>query len=78
MRRKGKCREIRFLVSRHYVEKVLTLLQCREKAATSAEEGKAKIFQCRDIITKLRQHHVNVAIVQLNVVTSKAALEVKL
>ena len=53
------------------MEKVLTLLQCRDKAVVSAEDGKAKIFQCCDIITTLKQHQANVA-------TSKAALEVKL
>ena len=62
----------------HYVERVLTLLQCRDKAVTSVEEGKAKIFQCRDIPTILRQHHVNVATMQLNVLTSKASPTVKL
>ena len=54
------------------------LLQCRDKATTLAEEGKAKIFQCRNIITTLKKHHVNVATVQLNVATSKAAPIVKL
>ena len=41
------------------------LFQCHDKAATSTEEGKAKIFQCHDIITTLRQHHVNVATVNV-------------
>ena len=50
-------------MSRHYMEKVLTLLQCRDIAATSAEEGKAKICQFRDFITTLRRHQVNIAIV---------------
>ena len=48
-------------MSRHYMKKVLTLLQCRDMAATSTKEGKAKIFQCRDIITTLRRHQVDVA-----------------
>ena len=78
VQRKGQCHDIRFPMSRHYVEKVLTLLQSRDKAATSAKEGKTKIFQCRDIITTLWQHHVNVATVQLNVATSKSALVAKL
>ena len=54
------------------------LLQCRDKVETSVEEGKGKIFQCHEIITTLRQHHVNVARTQLNVVTSKVAPTVKL
>ena len=56
---------------RHCDEKVLTSLQCRDIAATSAEEGKAKICQCYDIITIVSRHQTNAA-------TSKAALTVKL
>ena len=54
------------------------LLQCRDIAVTSVEEEKTKICQCHDIITTLRRHQVNTATAQLNVVTSKAALTVKL
>ena len=50
-----------FPVSRHYMKKVLTLLQCRDMAATSTKEGKAKIFLSQDIITTLRRHQVDVA-----------------
>ena len=70
--------DIKFPVSRNYVGKVLTLLQCRDIATKSVEEGKAKVCQCRDNITTLRRYQVNVMTVQLNVVTSEAALAVKL
>ena len=78
MQKKGQCRDIKFPVSRHYMKKVLTLLQCPDIAATSVEEKKAKICQCRDIITTLRRHQVNVTTTQLNVATSKVAPSVKL
>ena len=46
-------------MSRHYVEKVLTLLQCRDIAVTSAEEGKvnnmAMLLHHHDIVTTLTQ-----------------------
>ena len=78
MQKNGQCRNIRFPVSRHYVEKVLTLLQCCDIAMTSAEKGKAKICQCHNIITTLSRYQVNVATTQLNVATSKATSIVKL
>ena len=55
-----QCRDIRVPMSRHCVVKVLTLLQCRDIAATSVEEGKEKICQYHDIIMTLLQHQTNV------------------
>ena len=56
----------------------MTLQQCCDIAVTSAEEGKAKICQCRDIITTLLRHQTNVATSQLNVTTSEATSTIKL
>ena len=51
--RDRKCRDIRFPMLQQCEEKVLKLLQCHDIAATSTEEGKEMICQCRDIITTL-------------------------
>ena len=61
---KDQCCDIGFPMSRHCVEKVLTLLQCCDIVATLTEERKEMICQCHDIITKLSRHQVNVATVQ--------------
>ena len=73
-----QCRDIRFPMLRHYVGKVLTLLQCRNIAATLAEEEKAEICQCRDMIMTLLRHQTNVRTSKFNVATSEATLVVKL
>ena len=78
VQKNSQCSDIRFPMSQNYVEKVLTLQQCQDIATTSAEKGKAKICQCRNIITTLSRHQVNVATTQLNVATPKAASTVKL